>query len=387
MWYFRSPEIVFGEDALDHLETLTGKQAFIITDSTMVGLGFVDIVGRRLQAAGITYRVFDKVQKEPDLITIYNGAETLYDYEADWIIALGGGSVMDAAKAIWILHENPGIDLEMINPFADIILRRRARLITIPTTSGTGSECTWAFVLTDTTENRKLGLGIPNVMPDIAIVDPLFPKAMPARLTADTGFDVLTQAIEGYTSGLHNDFSDGLCLKAISLVFAYLPRAVKDGNDVEAREKMHNAATLAGLGFGNSMAALAHALGHSLGAVLQVPHGRAVGIFLPYTIQYTVNSSPSTRFDEITRFLTTFNQGSGSMNLIEAIRDLAQQVNQPQTIADAVDISAADFAKLMPDLVEKAETDSVIAMGARIPTSDEIARLFDCAFKGQEIDF
>ena len=389
MWYFRSPEIVFGEDALEHLETLTGKRAFIVTDPVMVNLGFVELVGGHLKHAGLDYDCFSEIEQEPALQTILAGAERLTAYQPDWIIGLGGGSAMDSAKAMWVLYENPGFDLEVVNPFSDLVLRQKARLIAIPTTSGTGSECTWALVLTDRVENRKLGLGHPDILPDLAIIDPILPQKMPARLTADTGFDVLTQAIEGYTAALHNDFSDGVCLKALQLVFDNLPTAVKNGDDLQAREKMHNAATLAGLGFGNSMAALAHSLGHSFGAIFHVPHGRAVGLFLPYTIQFIERGPAPTRFQEISRFLglPACTSEEGAASLVKAIHSLAKTVGQPLTIPDSVAVDAQAFNNKLPQLVANAEADSVIAMSSRIPTSREIALLFQYAFAGKEIDF
>ena len=389
MWYFRSPEIVFGEDALEHLETLRGRRAFIVTDAVMVRLGFVRLIGQHLRQAGIDYDCFSAVEQEPALQAILAGARQLMDYQPDWIIGLGGGSALDSAKAMWVLYENPGFDLETINPFANITLRRKARLIAIPTTSGTGSECTWALVLTDTAENRKLGLGHPDILPDLAIIDPLLPQKMPPRLTIDTGFDVLTQAVEGYTSALHNDFSDGVCLKAIQLVFDYLPRAVQEGDDLEAREKMHNAATLAGLGFGNSMAALAHSLGHSLGGIFRLPHGRAVGLFLPYTIQYIERGPTPTRFHEISRTLglPASTPAEGAASLVQAIRRLAVTVGQPQTIKETLDIAPHDFEEALDHLVANAEADTVITMSSRIPTGQEIAQLFLYAYEGKAIDF
>ena len=389
MWYFRSPEIVFGEDALEHLEVLQGQRAFIVTDAVMVSLGFPELVAEHLKLAGLKYQIFSGIEQEPALPTILAGADILAAFQPDWIIGLGGGSAMDAAKAMWIMYENPGIDLDSISPFAELTLRQKARLIAIPTTSGTGSECTWAFVLSDPAENRKLGVGTPQVLPDLAIIDPIFPQKMPTSLTVDTGFDVLTQAIEGYTASLHNDFSDGVCLKAIQLVFDYLPRAVANGNDMIAREKMHNAATLAGLGFGNSMAALAHSLGHSLGAIFHIPHGRAVGLFLPYTIQFIQRGPEPTRFQEISRFLhlPAETPVAGAASLVEAIQRLAAQVGQPLTIPEAGNVSQAQFEATLTQLVANAEADSVIAMSSRIPTGTEVKELFRYAYAGKAIDF
>lgn len=391
MWYFRSPDIVFGEDALEHLETLSGNRAFIVTDPTMVELGFVELVKEHLAEAEIAADYFSQVEPEPAVATIYAGAKKMSAYEPDWIIALGGGSAMDAAKAMWALYENPGLAPEDINPLESLTLRQKAKLIAIPTTSGTGSEGTWATVLTDTNEQRKIGTGAPEMLPDLAIIDPLLPQKMPPQLTADTGLDALTHAIEGYTCTLRNDFSDGLCLKAIQLVFDFLPRAVKNGADMEAREKMHNAATLAGLGFGNAMAALAHSLGHSLGAVLHVPHGRAVSLFLPYTIQFIqrgAGDSGIPRFHEISRFLglPADTPKTGATALVDALRELYRSVGQPLSLKEA-GISAGDFAAALDVLVDHAEADSVIAMGDRIPDTAETRRLFEYAWQGKAIDF
>ncbi len=199
-----------------------------------------------------------------------------------------------------------------------------------------GAEITWPIVLTDTDEDCKLSVGHPENIPDLAIVDPSFVRYLPAQITADTGMDALTHAVEGYTAHWHNDFSDGLCLKAIQLVFDYLPRAWQKGNDdPEAREKMHNAATIAGLGFGNSMAAMAHALGHSAGALLPIPHGRAVGLFLPYTIEFTVRGYLPTRYADIARFLglPAGDEAEAAASLSAAIRDPARVRIRPANLA------------------------------------------------------
>ncbi len=303
MWYFRSPEIIFGQDALDHLTQLSGNRALIVTDPVMVELGFAEKVTAKLEAAGIASKIFSEVEAEPSIATIQRGAIVMTEYQPDWVVGLGGGSPVDAAKAMWILYENPDLDILLVNPFEPLTMRRKARMIAISATSGTGAEVTWAIVLTDPADQRKVAVGSPENLPDIAIVDPALAGTMPPQLTADTGLDALSHAIEGYTSSWHNDFSDGLCLKAIQLVFDNLPRAVANEQDAEAREKMHNAAAIAGLGFINSMCSLAHALGHSLGAVYNLPHGRTVGLFLPYTIQFNALGDEPTRYHEIAAFL------------------------------------------------------------------------------------
>jgi len=390
MWYFRSPEIVFGRDALDHLAQLSGKRAFIVTDPTMQELGFVERVQNKLTAAGIESKPFSQIEAEPTVETIRRGAEAMTGYGPDWIVGLGGGSPMDAAKAMWILYENPEADIAAINPFEPVTLRQKAKMIAISATSGTGAEVSWGIVITDSTEQRKLAVGSPDNLPDIAIVDPALAMTMPPHLTADTGMDALTHAIEGYTSTWNNDFSDGLCLKAIQLIFDYLPRAVSNGNDEEAREKMHNAAAIAGLGFINSMCSLAHALGHSLGAVYSLPHGRAVGIFLPYTIQYNAcNRNGQPRYREIAAFLglpaETAQQGATS--LVQAIRRLAQQIGQPRSIQQALDISLTTLENDLDILTEHAESDTQIITAVRSPTTEEIKKLFLYAYQGKDIDW
>jgi alcohol dehydrogenase class IV len=389
MWYFRSPEIVFGQDALDHLTQLAGHKAFIVTDTTMVKLGFVKKVQEKLETAGIASEIYSEVEAEPAIKTIERGAAAIREYEPDWVVALGGGSPIDAAKAMWVLYENPEMDVLAINPFEPLHLRQKARMVAISTTSGTGAEVTWGIVLTDSTDGRKVALGSPENLPDIAIVDPAFAITMPPRLTADTGMDALTHAIEGYTSTWNTDFADGLCLKAIQLILEFLPRAVANGQDEEAREKMHNAATIAGLGFINSMCSLAHALGHSLGAVYDIPHGRAVGMFLPYTIQYNVLDNGQTRYQEIAAFLglpaTTPQQGADS--LVQAIRQLAQKIEQPVSIEQAISISLADFENDLAKLVEYAECDTQIVTAVRSPDPEEIRKLFLDAYHGRDVDW
>jgi alcohol dehydrogenase class IV len=387
MWYFVSPEIVFGQDALSRLDELEGKRAFIVTDRQIVNLGFADRVKEHLSRAGIDCKFFDEVEPEPSIETVRKGAQSIGDYAPDWIIGLGGGSAMDAAKAIWILYERPDIEPSEINPFVPLGLRRKARLITIPTTSGTGSDANWGLVLTDTRESRKLALGCREAHADVAIVDPVFVMDMSPQLTADTGMDALTHAIEGYTSNWKNDFCDGLCLKAIQLIFKYLPRAYHDGQDDEARERMHNAASIAGLAFGNSMTGLAHSTGHSLGGIFHIPHGRCVGLFLPYTIEFAAEVT-SDRYSEIAHLLKLENTEGreAASSLARAVRQLAQGINQPLAIKD-LSISRNSFEDSLQKLVSNADMDTQTVVSARIPTTGEFERLFRCAYDGKSVDF
>ncbi|UCC88555.1 MAG: iron-containing alcohol dehydrogenase [Anaerolineales bacterium] len=390
MWYFRSPEIVFGEDALDHLAYLKGQRALIVTDEAMARMGFVEMVKAKLVQADLDCDVFDQVEPEPSLETVRRGAAFMLEKKPDWIVGLGGGSALDAAKAMWILYERPDLAPEEINPIDDLGLHQKARMVAISTTSGTGSETTWAIVLTDRQEQRKISTGAPECMPDIAIVDPAFAAHMPPRLTADTGLDALTHAIEGYTSSWHNDFADGLCLKAVQIIFAYLPRAYADGEDTEAREKMHNAAALAGLGFINSLAAAAHALGHSLGAVFHIPHGRAVSLLLPYTIQFNARGVQPTRYVDIARLLnmSAADDQEGANSLVSAICDLERQVGQPLSIREALpDVAPDEFAAHLDKLVDNAEMDATIVASPRDLSTDDTRRLFEYAYEGKDVDF
>ncbi len=389
MWFFKAPEIVYGEEALTYLAQIQGQRAFIVTDAVLHKLGFSDLVIAQLEQAGIESTVFAEVEPEPSIQTVRRGADVMAEFEPDWIIGLGGGSAMDAAKAMWILYECPGIDPGEINPIVPLGLRGKARLIAIPTTSGTGSEATWATVLTDTEERRKLGLASREILPDIAIVDPALPANLPPRITADTGIDVLTHAIEAYTSTWHNDFSDGLALKAIDLVFRYLPRAVHHGSgDPEAREKMHNAATIAGIAFGNSQTALAHAFGHTLGASFHVPHGRAVGLFLPYTIEYCAGGPEPTRAAEIAGFLglPAASNLEGAISLVAAVRSLEMEVGIPLSVAD-VGIDIDKYEEEIPRMVMVVEGDTSVITATRIPNRADTEKILRYAYAGKTIDF
>lgn len=387
MWIFSSPKVVFGDDALEYLENLQGRRAFFVTDANMLAFGFVERVQQHLTAAGLESAVFAEVEPNPSLQTVRRAAQQMAEYQPDWIIGLGGGSAMDAAKAAWLLYENPDADPAAINPMEEYGLRQKARLIAIPTTSGTGSEATWATVLTDTDLQMKLSMGTPELLPDLAIVDSSLTLGLPPRITADTGMDVLTHAVEAYTSTMRNDFSDGMALKAVDLVFKYLPRAYADGSDAEARGHMHNAAAIAGLAFGNSMLGLAHAMGHSMGAVLHVPHGRSVGLFLPYVVEFTANGG-NTRYGDIAHHvrLPAEDEETGTAALVGAIRGLSASVGFATRIQD-LGIERAAFEQALPKLVANAEADNQLFFNTRFAESDDLAKLFMCAYEGRSVDW
>lgn len=387
MWSFVSPKIVFGEGALSALDELTGEQALIVTDTGLVELGLVDRVAARLAQAGMETHVFEGVEPDPSVESVRRGAEMAERIGPDWIVGLGGGSPMDAAKAIWVLYERPDLEPTEINPFVTLGLRQKARLVTIPTTSGTGAEVTWGIVLTDPVEERKMGLGNPENVADIAIVDPSLAAGMPRWLTADTGMDALTHAIEGYACAWHTDLTDGLCVKAARDIFQYLPRAVEDGSDMEARERMHNAATCAGLGFGNTMASLAHAMGHAFGASFHVPHGRAVGLFLPYTIAFAAAEAPE-RFADLAQLLRIAEgeDEESARTLGLRVRGLALEIDSPATVAE-LGVEREAYEAKLEKMVDDAFNDTQMVTAPRCPTYDDLGRLFLHAFDGQGVDF
>lgn len=386
MWQFRSPEVIFGEDALDRLNDLEAERALIITDANLVQLGFAGQIQERLEAAEIDNSIFDGVEPDPSTQIVEQARSRMADYEPDLVIALGGGSSLDTAKVAWFLYERPDVPMEDINPFQDFG-PSQSQLIAIPTTSGTGADVTIGAVLTDTEKAWKLTLYSPQMMPDMTIVDPALVMGLPPQITADTGMDVLSHSIEGFAGPWHNDFSDGLCLKATQLVFDYLPRAYADGADMEAREKMHNAATIAGIGMTNSAIALAHPLAHAFGGVFHLPHGRIVGMFLPYSIEYSANGG-GTRYAELSRFLDLpgADEAEGVKSLVNAVRDLAGQIDQPVSIQE-MGIKQQALESALPDLVANAAQDPVMLTTQRVPDDEELEQIYRYAYDGKTIDF
>ena len=389
MWFFKCPEYYFGQGALSHLRELQGERAFIVTDGNIQELGFVDLVQTQLSKAGISSHVFAEVEPDPSLETVARGAKAMLAYEPDWIIGLGGGSCMDASQAMWILYENPDQGLELLSPWSRIGVRQKAKLITIPTTAGSGAESSYAMVLTDTVEERKLTLAVREVTPDLAIIDPRFTANLPRGITADTGIDVLSHALEAYSCTWANDFTDGLCLHTARTVFKYLSRAVFNGaQDEEAREKMANAASIAGITLGNSSVALAHAMGHSAGAHFKrIPHGRITAIFVPPTMEYVGNSGDG-RYLGMARVLNlrATNHQEAALNIAGAMRYLMKNINLPLSLQEA-GISKEEFEAALPELIELVEIDANILQSRRMPETDEIERLFRYAYEGREVDF
>jgi alcohol dehydrogenase class IV len=389
MWFFASPNIIFGENALAYLDQIPMQRVMVISDATLLKLGLVDLITDSLKSRNIPFFIYTEIEPDPSIETVQKGAAVLLNWQPDWIVAVGGGSVIDAAKGMWVLYERPDLEASAINPVETLGLRQKCRMIVVPTTSGTGSEATWAIVLTDTLEKRKLGLGNRENLPDYAILDPAMTSALPPRITADTGLDAMVHAVEGYTSTWHNDFSDGLCLKALELIFDNLPKVYRHGDDEDARIHMQNAATIAGLGFGNSMAALAHGMGHAFGAVFAIPHGRAVALFLPYTIEYSIQGEErNTRYGSLARFLnlTVGGEEEAAASLVQAIRLLERQLDQPSNIREC-GIEFDAFMENLEKLSDLALNDTQTIMGTRIPGMEDLRNLFICAYHGKSVDF
>ncbi|MHA1301600.1 MAG: iron-containing alcohol dehydrogenase [Candidatus Helarchaeota archaeon] len=387
---FSSPTIFYGTGAIKNIRYFKGKKALIVTDKVIVELGIAKKVQKSLQKAKppIESIIFDEIEPDPLDSTCYKGAEKAREYNPDWIIGLGGGSSMDAAKFIWILYENPGIKPEEINLLKRITLRKKAKLITIPTTSGTGAEVTFAAVITNEKEQKKMTLMSLELVPDYAFVDPNLTKSMPPKLTASTGLDAITHAIEAYISVVKNDFSDGQALKAIQLIFDWLPKAYEGSKNPEnqeklPREKMHYAATMAGLAFGNAGAGLAHGIGHSIGAVFHIPHGFCVGILLPYTIEFFAEKS-SKLFEEIINFLNIKESGTPAKALASAVKKLLTSVDTPISFKD-YGINEADFTKNIDRVVELSMKDFSSKTGPQRLNEEEMRKVIECAYYGRSL--
>ncbi len=388
MWFFNNPRIIFGEDAVSWLSQQKGRKAVIVTDATMVQLGFVQRVQEQLAAAGIAAEVFAEVEPDPSSDTVLRCAAAMQAAGPDWVIGLGGGSSMDAAKAAWFAYERPDVPLDAINPIEEFGLGKKARLITIPTTAGSGAEVTAAAVITNSATQTKMELGSFELVPYAAVIDPAFTMHMPAQLTADTGIDVLTHAVEGYSCSWSNDFSDGLCLAAMEMVFEYLPRAVSAGKgDAIARQKMANAATIGAMGMGSSHIALAHALGHSAGTLLHLPHGRVTGLSLPYSIEFTALGADARYLGLARRLgLEVSTERQAGLALAQAVRTLMTQIGQPLSFQQA-GIPAAVYNQHLETLCLHAQDDSAMVTARRVPTLDEFRRLYEFMYTGKVVDF
>ena len=307
MQWFKVPEkIYFEAGSIAYVEKMPDiTKAFIVTDESMVKLGYVDkiLYHLRNRQSYVHSEIFAEVEPDPSFETIKRGVKAIDSFKPDVIIAIGGGSAIDAAKGMWLFYEHPEADVEGLKlKFMDIRKRtykfpklgQKAKMVAVPTTSGTGSEVTSFAVISDKEQNKKYPLADYELTPDVAIIDPDLVMTLPKRITADTGMDVLTHAIEAYVSNMASDYTDGLSEKAVELVLNYLLEAYEHGDNKLAREKMHNASCIAGMAFTNAFLGINHSLAHKIGAKYHTAHGRANAILVPYVIRY--NASKPTKF-------------------------------------------------------------------------------------------
>ena len=411
MQWFKIPDKIFFErGAIKYLEVMKDAQrVFIVTDPIMQKLGYVDkllyFLNKRKEYVHI--EIFSAVESDPSFETVKKGVEAMNAFVPDTIIALGGGSPIDAAKGMWLLYEQPEVNLEALkSKFMDIRKRiykiddlgKKAKFVAIPTTSGTGSEVTSFAVITDKKENMKYPIADYALLPNIAIVDPDLVTTMPKSVIADTGLDVLTHGLEAYVSNMASDYTDALAIKAIELVFEYLPKSYLNPEDKEAKEKMHNASTIAGMAFTNAMLGVNHSIAHKMGGQFHTPHGRANAILLQYVIRY--NSEMPSKFAAFPKYeyfiadekyaniakrlgLKCTTKEEGINSLIEKILELMKTLEMDMTFKDT-GIEEADFLAHVDDLAEKAFEDQCTPANPRMPLVKEIKEIMIDAYYGND---
>ncbi|MGL4522596.1 MAG: bifunctional acetaldehyde-CoA/alcohol dehydrogenase [Bacilli bacterium] len=407
-WFKLPPKIYFEKNSTQYLKVMPDiKRVFIVTDPGMVQFKYVDKVLYWLNQRNddVVVEIFSDVEPDPSDVTVAKGAEMMHAFQPDCIIALGGGSAMDAAKGMWLFYEHPETPFNGIKQkFLDIRKRtykypklgNKAKFVAIPTTSGTGSEVTPFAVITDKVNNVKYPLADYELTPDVAIIDPTYVMTVPKKITADTGMDVLTHAIEAYVSILANDYTDGLAMKSIELVFKYLPIAYNDPTNEEAREKMHNASTIAGMAFANAFLGINHSLAHKMGAEFHIAHGRANAILMPHVIRY--NGTRPTKFAAFPKYekyiaderyahiarmlgLPSSTPEEGVNSLVNAIIELGKSLDIPMSIkAQGVDL--ATFENRVDYLADRAFEDQCTTANPKLPLVTELADIYRAAYEG-----
>ncbi len=411
MQWFKIPEKIYFEfGAVQYLEKMPEiSRAVIVTDPSMVKFGYVDKILYHLRKRKdyVHCEIFSDVEPDPSIDTVMRGVQVLKNFKPDVIIALGGGSAIDCAKGMWLFYEQPDVDFSALSQkFLDIRKRvykipdlgKLTKMVCIPTTSGTGSEVTNFAVITDKEKNIKYPLADYALTPNVAIIDPDFVMTVPKTITADTGLDVLTHAIEAYVSILASDYTDALAEKAIQIVFEYLPRAYNDGSDAVAREKMHNASCIAGMAFTNAFLGINHSLAHKLGGEFHISHGRANAVLLPWVVEYNGQSTPTKfvswpkyshyiapeKFQAISKMLglPASTPEEGVKSLVKAIRELMEKVNIPKTIKEC-GVDEAIFNGRLDYLAEKAFEDQCTTANPRLPLVSELKELYIKAYYGQ----
>lgn len=415
MLWFRAPQKVYFKKgcmpvALDELGTVMGKKkCFIVTDSFLYKNGYVRPIEEKLDAMGIQHTCFYDVAPDPNLSSAVKGAQAMRLFEPDCIIALGGGSAMDAGKIMWVMYEHPDVDfLDLAMRFMDIRKRvytfpkmgEKAYFVAIPTSSGTGSEVTPFAVITDDRTGTKYPLADYELMPNMAIVDTDNMMSQPRGLTAASGIDVLTHALEAYASMMATDYTDGLALKAMKNVFNYLPRAYEKGaEDPEAREKMADASCMAGMAFANAFLGVCHSMAHKLGAYHHLPHGIANALMICYVLRYNAASVPAKmgtfpqyayphtleRYVECANFCGVTGEDDQQTldRFIEKIEALKAAVGVKKSIAE-YGISEEAFMASLDQMVEDAFDDQCTGANPRYPLMSEIREMYLKAYRGEK---
>ncbi|WXR60753.1 iron-containing alcohol dehydrogenase [Peptostreptococcaceae bacterium AGR-M142] len=380
-------DIYFGKGSLETLKQIEGKKAIIVVGgSSMKRTGFLDKACNYLNEAGIETKLIEGVEPDPSVETVFEGAKIMSEFEPDWIISMGGGSPIDAAKAMWIFYEYPEFTFEeAVKPFNIPPLRKKAKFIAIPSTSGTATEVTAFSVITDYKKKIKYPLADFNLTPDIAIVDSELAESMPKKLVAHTGMDALTHAIEAYVAGLRSSFSDPLALNAIMMVKDYLKSSF-DGNMI-ARDKMHEAQCLAGMAFSNALLGITHSMAHKIGAVFHVPHGCANAILLPYVINYNKKECMD-RYAHVSRMLGLSGNTDEELvdSLVDMIRELNKELDIPLTLKE-YGVTKEDFDSNVEYVSKNAVLDACTGSNPRTIDDENMIKLFKAAYDGLEVNF
>lgn len=374
--------IVMGEGCLIELANLEGSKAMVVTGgNSMKKNGFLATAVNMLKDGGFEVEVFDGVEANPSVKTCLEGKEAMLKFEPDWIVAIGGGSALDAAKAMWIFYEHPELTFEdIITPGSTPPLRNKAKLCCIPSTSGTASEVTAFSVITDTENHIKYPLVSEYMVPDVAIVDPVIPAKMPKHITANTGMDVLAHATEALVSSAASDLTDALALQAIDLVFEYLPIAYNEPDNMEAREKMHNASTIAGMAFTSASLGLVHSLAHKIGGEFGITHGLANAVLLPYIVQF--NRKATDKIDMLEEIM-------GFEDYPTAVKELNRQLDIELALKDVEGFNLEDEAKfkeILDRMSENAYNDPCTLTNPRESNPEIVKMIFEHAYYGNDIE-
>lgn len=380
-------DLYYGKGSMEVLKTLKGKKATIVTGGcSMKKFGFLDTVENYLKEAGMEIQHIDGVEPDPSVETVMKGAKLMQQFQPDWIVSIGGGSPIDAAKAMWVFYEHPEAKFEDIaKPFNIPTLRNKARFIAIPSTSGTATEVTAFSVITDYSVGIKYPLADFEITPDIAILDPEIAYKMPAQLTAYTGIDALTHATEAITASQASDFSDPLALKAIKMIKENL-EASYAGNE-NARDNMHIAQCLAGMAFSNALLGICHSMAHKSGAIFDIPHGCANGIYLPYVIRFNRKNAEA-KYAEIARCIGL--AGNTDSELTDAYILYIETLNKKLGIQSSLKeygISESIFKEKLDIISENAANDACTFSNPRPTAPSDFKKLFTAVYYGYKVDF